>query len=134
MSRRLTAAPRSGLVLFLTDTGVTARRKATAQNLPAPRASPRSLFAPSSAQRGPRLFQGCRGFPLHGSGRRGRFWGVSGNRCGVCFRSQPRAGWHPEGQALCQSSPPSSSLLSPFLDGISSVGGDKATMVCPFLG
>lgn len=46
MSRRLTAASRSGLVLFLADTGVTLRRKATTQNLPALRAFPCSLFSP----------------------------------------------------------------------------------------
>lgn len=65
MSRGLTAAPRSRLVLFLADTGVTPRRKAITQNLPALRASPwLALFPLSSILCSP-AFPGVSGFPFH---------------------------------------------------------------------
>lgn len=135
MSRGLTAASRSGLVLFLADTGVTLRRKATTQNLPALRAFPCSLFSPWQH---PVLlsFSGVLGFPLYMR----QWWevrAVLGCLCKppCCLLLGPAPCWvHPKGQLLWQSSAPNIYLLSPFLDGIALVGGDKATAVCPFLG
>uniref|UniRef100_A0A8C3CHR9 lysozyme n=1 Tax=Cairina moschata TaxID=8855 RepID=A0A8C3CHR9_CAIMO len=65
MSCGLTAAPRSGLVLFLADTRVTPGRKAATQMFQ-PRGLPPRLLFPSHPRQHPELpwlFQGCWGFP-----------------------------------------------------------------------
>lgn len=119
MSRGLTAAPRSGLVLFLADTGVTLRRKATTQNLPATQASPCSLFPPCPWQHPalPGFSRDARVSPSHEAvvGGEGGF-GVS-LETPVLFASGlgPVLGGTPRGNCFGRVLPPTSSSSPPSL-------------------